>query len=986
MTAPDTAAPETAATPSDSRSLEAGTPEAGNTSPEALYLVDGSGFIFRAYHALPPLNRPDGTPVNAVLGFTNMLMKLLAELKAEAVAVIFDAKRLNFRNEFYPDYKANRPEPPEDLRPQFAIIREAVDAFCLPCLELEGYEADDLIATYARMASEQGRPVTIVSSDKDLMQLVRDGVRLMDPMKGRLIGPEEVAEKFGVPPEKVVDVQALAGDSVDNVPGVPGIGVKTAAQLITDYGDLETLLERAGEIKQAGRRQKLLENAELARISKRLVRLDDAVPVPVPLDRLRVREPDHHKLIDWLKVQGFRSVIHKVEAELAADGTLVDGAAPAPAAPAARAPRTDARTALDSRSYAPAPAPEARGEGVVPQPDRVEYELVQDLDALDRWIDRAREAGTVAVDTETDGLTPVSAGLVGVSLSVEPGRACYIPLQHIDPATPKDAAGGLDLGGAPPPPPQIALADALARLKPLLEDPAVLKVGQNVKFDWQIFARHGIAMAPIDDTMLISYVLGTGLHGHGMDELALRHLGHTTIKYDEVTGTGKSRITFDRVPLDKARDYAAEDADITLRLHRVLKHDLVRQHMVTLYETIERPLVPVVARMESRGVLVDRAVLRQMSSDFAQRMLEMETEIQKLAPRAFNVGSPKQLGEILFDEMKLPGGSKGKSGAWGTDSGVLEGLAEQGVEIAQKVLDWRQLSKLKSTYTDALAEQIDARTGRVHTSFALAATATGRLSSTDPNLQNIPIRTEEGRKIRRAFVARPGHLLLSVDYSQIELRLVAEMAGVPALRRAFHDGIDIHAMTASQVFGVPLDQMTSEIRRKAKAINFGIIYGISGFGLGRQLGITPGEAGAFIKQYFERFPELQTYMETTKAFAREHGYVTTLLGRRCWIQGIREKAPARRAYAERQAINAPIQGTAADIIKRAMARIEPALAAAKLDAAMLLQVHDELLFEVPEAQVEETAAVVRGVMEGAAGLGVPLVAEAGWAGNWAEAH
>ncbi len=985
---------ETEAAPAAPGSASA--PDAArNLSPDALYLVDGSGFIFRAYHAIPPLNRPDGTPVNAVMGFTNMLMALLAEQKANAVAVVFDSKRENFRNDIYADYKAHRPEPPEDLVPQFGLIREAVEAFCLPCLELEGYEADDLIATYARLASAQGRPVTIVSSDKDLMQLVRDGVRMFDPMKRKLIGREEVLEKFGVPPEKVVDVQALAGDSVDNVPGVPGIGIKTAAQLITEYGDLETLLERAGEIKQNARREKLIENAEMARISKKLVRLDENVPVPKPVEELKVREPDHHKLIAWLKVQGFRSIIQKVESELAADGRLVDGAggtggtSPVPPAGEVRAPRRDARSALDGRSFAPVAIPageaaEARGEAPFPKPATVEYETVTTAEQLDRWIAAAREIGTVAVDTETDSLTPSTAKLVGVSLSVEPGKACYIPLGHVDPAAPKE--GGLDFGDAPKPPPQLALAETVARLKPLLEDPAVLKVGHNIKFDWQVFAQHGIEVAPIDDTMLISYVMGTGLHGHGMDELALRHLDHTTIKYDEVTGTGKNRITFDRVPIDKATAYAAEDADITLRLHQVLKHDLVRRHMVTVYETIDRPLVPVVARMESRGVLVDREVLRQMSADFAQRMLEMEGEIQKLAPKPFNVGSPKQLGEILFDEMKLPGGSKGKSGAWGTDSSVLEGLADQGIEIAQKVLDWRQLSKLKSTYTDALAEQIDQRTGRVHTSFAMAATSTGRLSSTDPNLQNIPIRTEEGRKIRRAFVAKPGHLMLSVDYSQIELRLVAEMAGVPALQQAFREGIDIHAMTASQVFGVPLDQMTSDIRRKAKAINFGIIYGISGFGLGRQLGITPGEAGAFIKQYFERFPELQNYMETTKAFAREKGYVVTLLGRKCWIQGIQEKTQARRAYAERQAINAPIQGTAADIIKRAMARIEPALAAAKLGAAMLLQVHDELLFEVPEGQVEETAAVVKRAMEGAATLGVPLVAEAGWAHSWAEAH
>ncbi|MFV3073906.1 DNA polymerase I [Niveispirillum fermenti] len=954
-----------------------------------LYLVDGSGFIFRAYHALPPLSRPDGTPVNAVMGFTNMLMRLLAELKAEAVAVIFDSKRINFRNEFYPDYKAHRPDPPEDLRPQFALIREAVEAFSLPCIELEGYEADDLIATYARQARALGRPVTIVSSDKDLMQLVGDGIRMLDPMKNRLIGPDEVFEKFGVAPEKVVDVQALAGDSVDNVPGVPGIGVKTAAQLITEYGSLEVLLERAAEIKQAGRRQKLIDNADMARISKRLVQLEENAPVPVPVEALKVREPDVNRLLSWLGVQGFRSIIAKVKAEIAEDGTLADGAAISAAAGTGGGEQglRDLRAALDGRSYAPpAAAPDAREDAHIPRPATVEYILVDTEEALAAWVAEGLEAGVVALDTETDGLTPMRANLVGISLATRPGRACYIPVAHIDPSTPKDGAGGLDFGDAAPPPRQIQAARALEILRPLLEHPGVLKVGHNIKFDWQMFAKNGIKVDPIDDTMLRSYVIGGGRHGHGMDELAQRHLGITCITYDEVTGTGKARVTFDRVPLDKATSYAAEDADITLRLWHVLRHDVLADRMVTVYETIDRPLIRVVADMEMEGVLVDRQVLRELSSDFAKKMVEFEADIQKLAGREFNVGSPKQLGEILFDEMKLSGSKKSsKTGAWSTDSSVLEELADLGIPIAQKVLDWRQFQKLKSTYTDTLGEQINPVTGRVHTSFALAATSTGRLSSTDPNLQNIPIRTEEGRKIRRAFVAAPGHRIMSVDYSQIELRIVAEMAGIPALQQAFRDGIDIHAMTASQVFNVPLDQMTSEIRRRAKAINFGIIYGISSFGLSRQLGIAPGEAGAFIKAYFERFPELQAYMEKTKAEAREHGFVRTLLGRKCWIPGIQEKG-ARKAYAERQAINAPIQGTAADIIKRAMIRLPGALADAGLKARMLLQVHDELLFEVPDAEVEATSTLVRAVMEGAADIGIPLVAEAGTGASWAEAH
>ncbi|QCO18847.1 DNA polymerase I (plasmid) [Azospirillum brasilense] len=943
-----------------------------------LYLVDGSGFIFRAFHALPMLNRPDGTPVNAVLGFSNMLLKLLADLKASAVAVVFDSKRLNFRNEFYPEYKAHRPEPPEELKPQFALIREATEAFCLPCLELEGYEADDLIATYARLANEAGREVTIVSSDKDMMQLVRPGVRMLDPLKNKPIGPDEVFEKFGVAPDRVVDVQALAGDSVDNVPGVPGIGVKTAAQLITEYGDLESLLARAGEIKQPARRQKLIDFAEQARISRRLVLLDDHAPPPKPLEELRVREPDHQKLIDFLRAQGFRTIVSRVEAEMRKDGTIADGAVPSATPSVAPAKTTTTFSAPTAEAAAP------RSRPAPPTGVEQRYELVQDLDTLAVWVERARTTGVLAVDTETNSLTPATATLVGISLATEPGLACYIPLAH---QAPNAAASGELSFETPEAPKQIPAEDALKALKEVLEDPAILKIGHNFKFDHQLFARHGVRVSPVDDSMLISYVLEGGAHGHGMDELAELHLGHTTIPYKEVCGTGKNQITFDRVPLDKALAYAAEDADITLRLWRVLKPRLGDERMVTVYETLERPLVPVIADMESCGIRVDRAALARLSQDLAVRMAEIEKEVHGHAGRSFNIGSPKQLGEILFDEMKLGTGKKGKTGAYSTDSSVLEELAEQGHVIAQRVLDWRQLAKLKNTYTDALQAQIVEGTERVHTAFAMAATNTGRLSSTDPNLQNIPVRTEEGRKIRRAFVAAPGHKLISVDYSQIELRLVAEMADIAALKQAFQDGIDIHAATASQVFGVPLDQMTSEIRRKAKAINFGIIYGISGFGLGRQLGIAPGEANAFIKAYFERFHELKVWMEATKAFARQNGHVVTLFGRRCYIPGIHDKNAARRAFAERQAINAPIQGTAADIMKRAMARVPGALKDAGFDdVRMLLQVHDELLFEAPEDQAERAAALVRSVMEGAATLGVPLVAEAGIGGNWDEAH
>ena len=951
---------------------------ASNGDGSGLYLVDGSGFIFRAFHALPMLTRPDGTPVNAVLGFSNMLLKLLADARAEAVAVVFDSKRLNFRNEFYPDYKAHRPEPPEELKPQFALIREATEAFCLPCLELEGYEADDLIATYARLAQEAGRQVTIVSSDKDLMQLVRPGVGMFDPMKNKTIGPDEVFEKFGVPPEKVVDVQALAGDSVDNVPGVPGIGVKTAAQLITEYGDLEALLANAEKIKQPARRQKLIEFAEQARISRRLVLLDENVPPPKPLDELRVREPDHQRLIDFLKAQGFRTIVSRVEMEMQKDGRIADGAGSAPASSGSAATPT-AKSSTPSEALAEEERPARKTVLHVPE---VRYELVQDADTLRRWADRARETGVLAVDTETDSLTPATATLVGVSLSTEPGIACYIPLAH---GASTAAAGQLDFD-APPPPVQIPTAEAMAILKDVLEDPSVLKIGHNFKFDHQLFARNGIAVSPVDDSMLISYVLDGGAHGHGMDELAELHLAYTPIPFKEVCGTGKNQITFDRVPLDKALAYAAEDADITLRLWTLLKPRLVDDRMVTVYETLDRPLVPVVADMERAGVRIDKKALSDLSQSLSVRLAEIEKDVHALAGQSFNIGSPKQLGEILFDTLKLGTGKKGKTGAYSTDSSVLEELSEQGHTIAQRVLDWRQLAKLKSTYTDALQEKISPVTGRVHTAFALAATNTGRLSSTDPNLQNIPVRTEEGKKIRRAFVASPGHKLLSVDYSQIELRLVAEMANIQALKDAFRDGLDIHAATAAQVFGIPLEQMTPDIRRKAKAINFGIIYGISGFGLGRQLGIAPGEANSFIKTYLERFHELKVWMESIKAFARQHGYVVTLFGRRCYMPGIQDKNAARRAFAERQAINAPIQGTAADIMKRAMNRMPAALAAAGSNARMLLQVHDELLFEVPEAEAEDAARIVRGVMEGAAHLGVPLVAEAGIGDNWEEAH
>ena len=912
------------------------TPSAGH-----VVLIDGSGFIFRAFHGLPPMTRPDGTPVNAVLGFTNMLWKLLRDSKAEYFAVIFDTARKTFRSDIYAEYKAHRPPPPDELIPQFDLVRDATRAFNVPSLEMRGYEADDLIATYTRLAREAGMRVTIVSSDKDLMQLVEDpDVMLLDHFKNREIGADGVREKFGVGPDKVIDVQALAGDSSDNVPGVPGIGVKTAAQLINEYGDLDSVLARAEEIKQPKRRQNLLNHADMARISRQLVTLKQDVPDVEPLEKLSRREVEPDILMAFLKEQGFNSAIQRIGSQLGLD-VDAGGGERAPAAPAESA-----------------------------------YSLVQTSAALETWIARANAAGTVAFDTETTSLDAERADLVGFSLSVRPGEACYVPLAHRAP----DLLAGADRIE------QIPLAEALAMLKPLLEDPAVLKIGQNIKYDMRVMARHGVTIAPIDDSMLLSFVLDGGLHGHGMDELSTLHLDYKPIPFKEVAGTGKNQITFDQVPLAKACDYAAEDADITLRLYQVLKPRLVREHMVTFYERLERPLAPVLARMESAGIKVERAALARLSEDFAARIAALETEIHSLAGRPFAIGSPKQLGEILFDEMSLEGGKKGKSGAYATGADVLEGLVAQGHDLPARVLDWRQLSKLKSTYTDALLEHINPETGRVHTSYSMTGASTGRLSSNDPNLQNIPVRTEEGRNIRRAFVAEKGQALLSADYSQIELRILAHIANVDTLKQAFHDGLDIHALTASQVFDVPLDGMDPMVRRSAKAINFGIIYGISPFGLARQLGIAQGEAKAYIEAYFERYPGIKDYMERTKKTAHETGFVTTLFGRRCHLPVINEKNAAHRGFSERAAINAPIQGTAADIIKRAMIVMDEALAEAGLKARMLLQVHDELIFEAPKDEIEATAEVARRVMAGAADLDVPLTVDTGSADNWAEAH
>ena len=969
---------------------------APNLKPgDHLFLVDGSSYIFRAYHALPPLTRKsDGLPVGAVAGFCNMLWKLLqdaADKETEPtpthLAVIFDASGDTFRNEIYDQYKAHRPEAPEDLRPQFGLIREAVRAFNVPSVEQKGYEADDLIATYVRLACEAGADVTMVASDKDLMQLIQPGVVMVDTMKDKIISDPEVFDKFGVTPDKVVDVQALAGDSVDNIPGVPGIGVKTAAQLIAEFGDLESLLAGAGTIKQNKRRENLIEFAEQARISRRLVELRQDVPIEVPLEDLGVQALDGPKLIGFLKAMEFSTLTRRVAEATESDMALVDAASVEVKGWESTVQTSEAGGAAADGDptdgpWPPSAVPGAKLAKALAVPiDASSYETVRTVAALQAWVDEANDLGVVAVDTETTSLDAMQADLVGVSLATRPGRACYIPLQH---------KRGNDLLGGGITEDQIPLNDAIACLKPLLEDPAVLKIAQNLKYDWLVLIRYGIDVTAYDDTMLMSYALDAGKGHHGMDELSMRWLEHKPIPFKELAGTGKNQLTFDLIEIDKATAYAAEDADVTLRLWMALKSRLAAEKKTAVYETLERPMVPVLGRMERRGITVDRQMLSRLSGDFAQVAAGLEAEIYELAGQRFNVGSPKQLGEILFEKMNIPGGKKTKTGAWATGADILEDLAGQGHELPVKVLEWRQMSKLKSTYTDALPSFINPQTKRVHTSYALASTTTGRLSSSDPNLQNIPVRTEAGRKIRKAFVSPPGHKLLSADYSQIELRVLAHMADIPQLRQAFADGLDIHAMTASEMFNVPIKDMDPMVRRRAKAINFGIIYGISAFGLANQLGISRQEAKDYIDKYFERFPGIRGYMDATKATCHQQGYVETIFGRAAHYPEINTKNPNMRSFLERAAINAPIQGSAADIIRRAMVRMEDGLANAKLSARMLLQVHDELIFEVPDEEVDATVPVVKDVMENAAmpavSLAVPLKVDARAADNWDEAH
>ncbi len=979
-----------------------------------LFLVDGSGYIFRAYHALPPLTRKsDGLPVGAVSGFCNMLWKLLKDARNTDVgivpthfAVIFDYSSQTFRKELYPDYKANRSAPPEDLVPQFGLIRQATQAFNLPCIEKEGFEADDIIATYARLAEEAGATVTIVSSDKDLMQLVTNQVSMYDGMKDKQISIPEVIEKWGVPPEKMIDLQSLTGDSTDNVPGIPGIGPKTAAQLLEEFGDLDTLLARASEIKQNKRRENIIAFADQTRIARQLVTLKNDVPLDVDLEGLHLEPQNGPKLIAFLKAMELTSLTRRVaEATDTVAAEIEPSTVETEWGAEARGPDLDRGTdnaknstdnAVQAKAESAASAGDAddglmrpqalvearKAQALAAKIDHAAYIGITDAAALKDWVDQAIEQGFVAFDTETTSLDPMQAELVGFSLALAAGKACYVPLTH------KSGQGDLLGGGLIDG--QIAFDVALAELKRLLENPSVLIIAQNMKYDWLVMHRLGIDVARFDDTMLLSYALDAGTGTHGMDALAERWLGHTTIPYKEVAGTGKSAVTFDMVPLDRAIAYGAEDADVTLRLWQVLKPRLAAEAMASVYERMERPLVEVLARMEERGISVDRQILSRLSGDLAQSAAAIEDEIYTLAGEKMNIASPKQLGDILFGKLGLPGGSKTKTGQWSTSAQVLEDLAAEGHELPRKIVDWRQLTKLKSTYTDALPGYIHSQTKRVHTSYSMAVTTTGRLSSSEPNLQNIPVRTAEGRKIRTAFVAPQGKKLISADYSQIELRVLAHVADIAQLKQAFDDGIDIHAMTASEMFGVPVEGMPSEVRRRAKAINFGIIYGISAFGLANQLSISREEAGSYIRTYFERFPGIKDYMEATKATARENGYVETIFGRRIHYPEIKASNPQVRAFNERAAINAPIQGSAADIIRRAMIRMEPALHQAKLDAQMLLQVHDELIFEVEDAQVERTIAVVREVMVNAAmpavSMAVPLQVDARAAQNWDEAH
>jgi|TARA_B110000238_G_scaffold51864_1_gene56497 DNA polymerase-1 len=925
-----------------------------------IYLVDGSTYIFRAYHALPPLTRKsDGFPVGAISGFCNMLDKLIRDEKQRNnlthLLVVFDASGKTFRNDIYPDYKANRSSPPEDLIPQFPVIRDATNAFNVPHVELLGYEADDLIASYTKAALSKGMQVTIVSSDKDLMQLVGNGACMLDTMKNRTINEPEVIEKFGVKPNRVIDVQSLAGDSIDNVPGVPGIGIKTAALLINEYGDLEKLIENASKIKQTKRRESVIEFADQARISRELVTLKDDIELPIPIEDIQIQSIEPKKLISFLKAMEFRTLTEKKAKEFNLSSEKID-------------------TQEIKLNFTPK---EDVYETKAPLEDikKFDYDLystIQNIDQLNEWKEKISEKGYVAIDTETDSLNAIEANLIGFSFAISNNEACYIPIKHLEKS------------------PQIELNQALVILKEIMEDQSILKILHNKKYDGLVLQKYGISIAPYDDTMLISYSIGSGGIRHNLDALAKNYLSHNALSFKEIAGTGKNQKVFNEIDISTASKYAAEDADITLRLWKLLKPKLAEDRLSSVYETIERPLAKIIMEMEKHGVSVDEKILNKLSEKFASKIKKIEEKCFEVVGVEFNLGSPKQVGEILFDKLGIKGGKKTPSGSWSTDADTLTFLASNGNALPKLLLEWRGLSKLKSTYTDALPTFINKKTNRIHTSYAMSSTSTGRLSSSDPNLQNIPIRNEDGREIRSAFIAEEGSSLISADYSQIELRIIAHMANDNNLKQAFKEKIDIHSLTASEVFGVPLKDMNNEIRRRAKAINFGIIYGISAFGLSNQLGISRSEASDYIRSYFEKFPSIKDYMETTKEFAKDNGFVKTLFGRKCIIDSSMSRGPGGKAFMDRAAINAPIQGTAADIIKRAMIKIPQTLKKENLSSKMIMQVHDELIFETKDEDVEKTINLVKNEMSNAhkpiIELSVDLEVEAAFGKNWDQAH
>ena len=925
-----------------------------------IYLVDGSTYIFRAYHALPPLTRKsDGFPVGAISGFCNMLDKLIRDEKQRNnlthLLVVFDASGKTFRNDIYPNYKANRSSPPEDLIPQFPVIRDATNAFNVPHVELLGYEADDLIASYTKAALSKGMQVTIVSSDKDLMQLVGNGACMLDTMKNRTINEPEVIEKFGVKPNRVIDVQSLAGDSIDNVPGVPGIGIKTAALLINEYGDLEKLIENASKIKQTKRRESVIEFADQARISRELVTLKDDIELPIPIEDIQIQSIEPKKLISFLKAMEFRTLTEKKAKEFNLSSEKID-------------------TQEIKLNFTPK---EDVYETKAPLKDikKFDYDLystIQNIDQLNEWKEKISEKGYVAIDTETDSLNAIEANLIGFSFAISNNEACYIPIKHLEKS------------------PQIELNQALVILKEIMEDQSILKILHNKKYDGLVLQKYGISIAPYDDTMLISYSIGSGGIRHNLDALAKNYLSHNALSFKEIAGTGKNQKVFNEIDISTASKYAAEDADITLRLWKLLKPKLAEDRLSSVYETIERPLAKIIMEMEKHGVSVDEKILNKLSEKFASKIKKIEEKCFEVVGVEFNLGSPKQVGEILFDKLGIKGGKKTPSGSWSTDADTLTFLASNGNALPKLLLEWRGLSKLKSTYTDALPTFINKKTNRIHTSYAMSSTSTGRLSSSDPNLQNIPIRNEDGREIRSAFIAEEGSSLISADYSQIELRIIAHMANDNNLKQAFKEKIDIHSLTASEVFGVPLKDMNNEIRRRAKAINFGIIYGISAFGLSNQLGISRSEASDYIRSYFEKFPSIKDYMETTKEFAKDNGFVKTLFGRKCIIDSSMSRGPGGKAFMDRAAINAPIQGTAADIIKRAMIKIPQTLKKENLSSKMIMQVHDELIFETKDEDVEKTINLVKNEMSNAhkpiIELSVDLEVEAAFGKNWDQAH